>query len=157
MRSLASVRRAREKEKQRQTGAAARSKPKVVRDVVIPETITVQELANRMAERGADVIKALMKMGVMATINQTIDADTAELIVDEFGHRVQARRRRPTSRSASTGDDDDAERRCSRARRSSPSWATSTTARPRCSTRCARPTWRRARPAASPSISAPIR
>jgi translation initiation factor IF-2 len=61
----------------------------VVRDVVIPETITVQELSNRMAERGADVIKALMRMGVMATINQVIDADTAELVVSEFGHRLR--------------------------------------------------------------------
>ena len=60
-----------------------------MRDVVIPETITIQELANRMAERGADVIKSLMRMGVMATINQTIDADTAELIVTEFGHRMR--------------------------------------------------------------------
>ncbi len=49
----------------------------------------MQELANRMAERGADVIKSLMKMGVMATINQTIDADTAELVVGEFGHRLK--------------------------------------------------------------------
>ena len=55
----------------------------------MPEAITVQELANRMAERGAEVIKALMKNGVMATINQTIDADTAELIVAEFGHKVK--------------------------------------------------------------------
>src|SRR3546814_3011661 len=62
---------------------------KVLRDVVVPETITVQELASRMAERGVDVIKALMKMGVMATINQTIDADTAELVIGEFGHRIQ--------------------------------------------------------------------
>jgi translation initiation factor IF-2 len=60
-----------------------------VRDVVIPETITVQELANRMAERSADVIKALMRMDVMATINQVIDADTAELIVTEFGHKLK--------------------------------------------------------------------
>ena len=63
--------------------------PKIVREVIIPETITVQELANRMAERGADVIKSLMRMGVMATINQTIDADTAELVVTEFGHRLR--------------------------------------------------------------------
>jgi translation initiation factor IF-2 len=84
MRSLASVRRARERERQRMHQV---EQTKVVRDVVIPETITLQELANRMAERGADVIKALMRMGVMATINQVIDADTAELIVTEFGHR----------------------------------------------------------------------
>ena len=89
-RSLASVRRAREKEKQRALEMRADGQQlKVVRDVIVPETITVQELANRMAERGGDVIKSLMKMGVMATINQVIDADTAELIVTEFGHRVR--------------------------------------------------------------------
>ena len=86
-RSLASVRRARERERQRQL--SHQEAPKVTRDVVLPEVITVQELANRMAERGADVIKALMRMGVMATINQTIDADTAELLITEFGHRVR--------------------------------------------------------------------
>jgi translation initiation factor IF-2 len=88
VRSLASVRRARERERQRLHQGEA-EQIKVVREVVVPETITVQELANRMAERGADVIKALMRMGVMATINQTIDADTAELIVSEFGHRLR--------------------------------------------------------------------
>jgi len=88
MRSLASVRRAREREK-KQAQESAEPRGKVVRDVVIPETLTVQELANRMAERGAEVIKTLMKMGVMATINQSIDADTAELVVSEFGHRCK--------------------------------------------------------------------
>src|SRR6516225_2385519 len=88
MRSLASVRRARERERQR-LHQGEQEQVKVVREVVVPETITVQELANRMAERGADVIKALMRMGVMATINQTIDADTAELVVSEFGHRLR--------------------------------------------------------------------
>jgi translation initiation factor IF-2 len=88
VRSLASVRRARERERQR-LHQGLQDQQKVVRDVVIPETITVQELANRMAERGADVIKALMRMGVMATINQVIDADTAELVVTEFGHRLR--------------------------------------------------------------------
>ena len=87
VRSLASVRRAREKEKRLAEGLEGPSK--ILRDVVIPETITVEELANRMAERGNDVIKALMAMGVMATINQTIDADTAEVIATEFGHRVK--------------------------------------------------------------------
>jgi translation initiation factor IF-2 len=86
MRSLASVRRAREKLRQQQVSAEP---TKIVRDVVIPETITVQELANRMAERSADVIKSLMRMDVMATINQVIDADTAELIVTEFGHKLK--------------------------------------------------------------------
>jgi translation initiation factor IF-2 len=85
-RSLAAMRRAREKERQRQSGNEEQTK--VVRDVTIPETITVQELAQRMAERSGDVIKSLMRMGVMATITQSIDADTAELIVSEFGHRA---------------------------------------------------------------------
>ena len=62
---------------------------KQVRDVVVPEAITVQELANRMAEKGADLVKSLFKMGVMVTVNQTIDQDTAELLVSEFGHRIQ--------------------------------------------------------------------
>lgn len=88
VRSVASFRRRIEREK-RAMNQGGGEQQKILRDVVIPETITVQELANRMAERGVDVIKALMKMGVMATINQTIDADTAELIVGEFGHRVQ--------------------------------------------------------------------
>jgi len=87
-RSLASVRRAREKEKQKLQRQLQEGQ-KIVRDVVVPESITVQELANRMAERATDVIKALMKMGVMATINQNIDPDTAELIVAEFGHKIR--------------------------------------------------------------------
>ncbi len=87
MRSLASVRRARERERLRLQGTL--DQHKVVREVVVPETITVQELANRMAERAVDVIKSLMRMGVMATVNQVIDADTAELIVTEFGHRLR--------------------------------------------------------------------
>ncbi len=88
VRSVASFRRRVEREK-RLMQQSALAPTKVLRDVVVPETITVQELASRMAERGVDVIKALMKMGVMATINQVIDADTAELLVGEFGHRVQ--------------------------------------------------------------------
>jgi translation initiation factor IF-2 len=87
IRSLAAVRRAREKERQRQSGEEEQTK--VVRDVILPETITVQELAQRMAERSGDVVKSLMRMGVMATITQSIDADTAELIISEFGHRVR--------------------------------------------------------------------
>ena len=87
-RSLASVKRAREKEKQKQKMVLSEGK-KIIRDVVVPETITVQELANRMAERSTDVIKTLMQMDVMATINQSIDADTAELVVSEFGHNLK--------------------------------------------------------------------
>ncbi len=87
-RSLASVRRQREKMRTAAPTRHAHQPPqRVIREVTIPETITVQELANRMAERGAEVVKTLMKMDVMATINETIDADTAELVVTEFGHK----------------------------------------------------------------------
>jgi translation initiation factor IF-2 len=85
-RSLAAVRRQREREKEKARERLHQGS-KIVREVVIPETITVQELANRMAERGAEVVKSLMKLGVMATITQSIDADTAELVVEEFGHK----------------------------------------------------------------------
>ena len=87
-RSLASIRRAREKENRKLSGAAKPAE-KVYREVIVPETITVQELAGRMTERAADVIKQLMKLGVMATITQTIDADTAQIVVEEMGHRVK--------------------------------------------------------------------
>jgi translation initiation factor IF-2 len=89
-RSIASMRRARERERRQQELARLRAgQERVVRDVVVPETITVQELANRMAARGGEVVKALFRMGVMATLTQSIDADTAELVVQEFGHRVR--------------------------------------------------------------------
>src|SRR5918995_152566 len=80
------IRRQREREKRQ---AQQLDTGQIVREVVLPETITVAELANRMAVRGADVVKQLMKMGVMATINQVLDADTAELLVAEFGHQVK--------------------------------------------------------------------
>jgi len=86
--SMAAQKRAREKARLAAQGPKQAAE-KVFREVVVPEAITVQELANRMAERGADVIKSLMKLGVMATINQTIDADTAELIIEEFGHKIK--------------------------------------------------------------------
>ncbi len=88
VRSLASMRRQREKALKKMQGNTGPAE-KVIRDVVIPETITVQELANRMAERAVDVIRTLMKLGVMATANQSIDADTAELVVGEFGHKFK--------------------------------------------------------------------
>ncbi len=89
-RSLASVRRQRDRERRQQELELLRSDGlKVVRDVVLPDTITVQELAARMAARAPEVIKSLMKMGVMATITQSLDADTAELVVQEFGHRAR--------------------------------------------------------------------
>ncbi|OYY64075.1 translation initiation factor IF-2 [Sphingomonas sp. 28-62-11] len=86
-RSLAALKRAREKEK-RHFGGPREVQAKQVRDVVVPEAITVQELANRMAEKGADLVKALFKMGMPVTINATIDQDTAELLVTEFGHNI---------------------------------------------------------------------
>ena len=85
-RSLAAVKRARERERR---AMEQEERTKILRDVVIPESISVQELASRMAERGVDVIKTMMGMGVMATINDTLDADTAELVVAEFGHRAK--------------------------------------------------------------------
>ena len=88
MPSLAAQRRAREKERMRMKAEKQKIEhTKQVREVTIPEAITVQELANRMAERVGDVVKKLMEMGVMATANQPIDTDTAELIVEEFGHQ----------------------------------------------------------------------
>jgi translation initiation factor IF-2 len=90
VRSLASVRRQRERERRQADLERLRSdQVRVVRDVILPDQISVQELANRMAARAPEVIKALMKLGVMATITQTLDADTAELVVQEFGHRAR--------------------------------------------------------------------
>ncbi|NBT32147.1 MAG: translation initiation factor IF-2, partial [Rhodobacteraceae bacterium] len=86
-RSMAAMKRKQERARQKAMGGMA-EREKVVRDVQVPEAITVSELANRMAERVADVVKTLMRNGIMATQNQTIDADTAELIVEEFGHKV---------------------------------------------------------------------
>ncbi|SEM92658.1 bacterial translation initiation factor 2 (bIF-2) [Sphingomonas gellani] len=86
-RSLAALKRAREKEK-RSFGGPREAQAKQVRDVQVPEAITVQELANRMAEKGADLVKALFKMGMPVTMTQTIDQDTAELLVTEFGHNI---------------------------------------------------------------------
>jgi len=86
-RSMAAMKRKQERARQKAMGGTV-EREKVVRDVQVPEAIVVQELANRMAERVADVVKALMNMGMMVTQNQTIDADTAELIIEEFGHNI---------------------------------------------------------------------
>ncbi|MDV7272325.1 translation initiation factor IF-2 [Thioclava sp. A2] len=86
-RSLAAMKRKQEKARQKVVGGSSRAE-KMVRDVQLPEAIVVSELANRMAERVADVVKSLMKMGMMVTANQTIDADTAELVIEEFGHKA---------------------------------------------------------------------
>jgi translation initiation factor IF-2 len=87
-RSLASLKRHRERQKKQVSGSQA-AQQKIQREVVIPEAITIQELANRMAERGVDVIKVLMRGGDMHKITDTIDADTAQLVVEEFGHSVR--------------------------------------------------------------------
>ena len=87
-RSLAAVRRRREKEKRQQAGFSP-STEKIVRDVTIPEVISVQELANRMAERAVDVIRLLMKQGTMVKITDVLDADTAQLVAEELGHTVR--------------------------------------------------------------------
>ncbi len=90
MRSLASVRRAREREREKRArGLGGLDGPKVIREVVIPDAITVQDLAQRMATRSVDIIKYMMRQGAMLTINDVLDADTAELIATEFGHEVK--------------------------------------------------------------------
>ncbi len=86
-RSLASVKRARLKDKKKPEGEEKKEFKKVFREVKIPEQITIQELSNRMAEKSSDIIKFLFNMKVVATINHNIDKDTAEYIVKEFGHK----------------------------------------------------------------------
>jgi translation initiation factor IF-2 len=89
-RSLAALKRAREKEKRAQGGFGRReAQPKQSREVKVPDVITVQELAVRMAEKGSDLVKALFNMGMPITLNETIDQDTAELLVTEFGHTMK--------------------------------------------------------------------
>lgn len=87
VRSLASVKRQREKARRHEMMGGEQEK--VFREVVVPESISVQELANRMTERVVDVVKTLMKLGIMATPAQVIDPDTAELVVTEFGHKIK--------------------------------------------------------------------
>jgi translation initiation factor IF-2 len=87
-RSLAALKRAREKERRAQGGPSA-PREKQVRDVVVPEAITVGELAKRMGEKGADLVKELFNLDMMVTVNQTIDQDTAELLVEQFGHNIE--------------------------------------------------------------------
>ena len=87
-RSLAALKRAREKERRMQ-GGPSKPREKQVRDVIVPEAITVGELAKRMGEKGADLVKELFNLDMMVTVNQTIDQDTAELLVDQFGHNIQ--------------------------------------------------------------------
>jgi translation initiation factor IF-2 len=88
--SVAALRRRQQREKQKIQGQfSADAERRIVREAVIPETITVGEFANRIAERSADVIRTLMKMDIMATVNQTIDQDTAEIVAEEMGHKIR--------------------------------------------------------------------
>jgi len=105
-RSLASLKRHRERQKKQITGPLAQQK--IQRDVVVPEAITIQELANRMAERGVDVIKFLMRDGEMRKITDVIDADTAQLVAEEFGHTVR-RVSEADVEEGFIGEDDNAE------------------------------------------------
>lgn len=105
----ASVARYRRKlERERQKSQEMRTEgQRVIREVVVPEAITVQELANRMAERAADVIKTLMGMDVMVTATQTIDADIAELVVEEFGHKIKRVSEADVEDGLGGGEDDE--------------------------------------------------
>ncbi|TAK98174.1 MAG: translation initiation factor IF-2 [Rhodospirillaceae bacterium] len=107
-RSLAAMRRAADKERRKAQLKQPMNTEKVVREVVVPEAITVQELSNRMAERSGNVVKALMKLGIMATINDVIDADTAELVAQEFGHRVKRVTEDAVEDALKTGPDEQA-------------------------------------------------
>ena len=89
-------------------GAPVQAQPAGPREVTIPETITVAELANRMARRAVDVIKVLMKNGMMATVNDTIDADTAELVAAEYGHTVKRVAESDVLEGLKGGEDEDA-------------------------------------------------
>lgn len=104
-RSLASIRRQREREK-KQASERADAQGKISREVTVPEAITIQELANRMAERAVDVIKYLMKQGQMVKINDVIDADTAQLIAEEFGHTAKRVSEADVEEGLSGPDDD---------------------------------------------------
>jgi translation initiation factor IF-2 len=107
-RSLAAMKRKQDKARAKALGLG--NKPeKQFRDVQLPETIVVSELANRMAERAADVVKSLMKMGLMVTMNQAIDADTAELVIEEFGHKAVRVSDADVEQAIETVMDDDAD------------------------------------------------
>ena len=106
--SLAAMKRKQERARQKAMGGS-QEREKVVRTVQLPEAIVVSELANRMSERVADVVKALMTNGIMATQNQSIDADTAELIIEEFGHTVQRVSDADVEDVIDTVEDDDAD------------------------------------------------
>lgn len=88
-RSMASIKRQREKNRRDHINSQSKTAEKIIKDIILPEAITVQELSNRMSERVADVTKELMKLGMLVTGNQIIDADTAELLIGVFGHKMK--------------------------------------------------------------------
>ncbi|GIR33099.1 MAG: hypothetical protein CM15mP46_0940 [Alphaproteobacteria bacterium] len=151
-RSLASVKRQREKARMRED----QPQVKQVRDVVVPDNITVGELANRMAERTADVVKELMKLGIMATATQTIDGETAELVAGEFGHRVQRVSESDIEIGLSGSDDDPASLQ-NPVHLLSLSWDMLTMVKPACLMPFGVPMLRLANQVASPSISVLIK
>ena len=108
VRSLASMRRRREREKRQ--ASSADSGEKVSRIVQLPDSITIQELANRMAERAVDVIKVLMSQGVMAQINDVIDADTAQIVAEDLGHKVRRVSESDIEDSIVAADDDESDK-----------------------------------------------
>ena len=109
-RSLASIKRRQEKARKKSITDDT-PKEKISRNVIIPETITVQELSNRMAERGVDVIKSLMTQGVMVKINDILDSDTAQLIAEEFGHTVTRVSEADIEEGLSSVDDKDEDKK----------------------------------------------
>lgn len=88
-RSLASIKRAREKQRLQEMGELSNKRRKIVKEVSVGESITIQELANRMAERSSKIIKSLANLNIVATNQQIIDSDTAEIIIHEFGHKIK--------------------------------------------------------------------
>ena len=127
----------------------------VVHEVAIPENILVSELARKMSVKAAEIIKVLMQMGVMAAINQSLDQDTATLVVEEMGHVAK-----PAQENALEEELKQQVRKCPvsdcRVRRWSLSWVTSITARPRCWIISGAPRWPMPRRVVLPSILAPI-
>ncbi|MEC8497615.1 MAG: translation initiation factor IF-2 [Pseudomonadota bacterium] len=109
-RSLASIKRRQEKARKKPIADDV-PKEKISRNVIIPEIITVQELSNRMAERGVDVIKSLMTQGVMVKINDILDSDTAQLIAEEFGHTVTRVSEADIEEGLSSVDDKDEDKK----------------------------------------------
>ena len=128
--------------------------PPVTRTITLAEGMTVKDLADKLDVKVKDVLRKLMEKRMMMTINSTLDTETASMIAREFGADVKMRSVRRGA-AAGRGRGHRSPRTSSRARRSSPSWATSITARRRCSTRSARRASPSAKPAASRSTSAP--